>query len=214
MKALVLPVAALLTLALAPKAHAQFGVKGGVNFAQLKGRSGEDASYKTFYHVGILYQANILGPLSIQPELQYSVQGSDLKGAFTDYETKLHYFTVPVLAKVTVGPIFVEAGPQFGYLVSANQDGKVQVVSTVSSTNGTPTPNYAQVDREATDQYKRADFSLAAGAGLKFGSLSLGGRYVAGLNDINDAKNLSGINDPRLKNRVFQVYAAIQFGSK
>ena len=38
MKALVLPVAALLTLALAPKAHAQFGVKGGVNFAQLHGK--------------------------------------------------------------------------------------------------------------------------------------------------------------------------------
>jgi hypothetical protein len=47
MKALILPVAALLTLAIAPKAHAQFGVKGGVNFAQLQGRSGEDASYKT-----------------------------------------------------------------------------------------------------------------------------------------------------------------------
>jgi hypothetical protein len=35
---------------------------------------------------------------------------------------------------------------------------------------------------------------------------------VAGLNDINDVKNLSGVNDPRLKNRVFQLYAAIQFG--
>ena len=208
MKALTLSAAALLTLALVPKAHAQFGVKGGVNFAELQGRSGEDASYKTFYHVGVLYQWNLIGPIAIQPELQYSLQGSDLKGAFTDYKTKLHYFTVPVLAKVTVGPIFVEAGPQFGYLVSANQEGKVQI----SSTNGNP--GYGQVNQEATDQYKRADFSLAAGAGLKFGSLSLGGRYVAGINDINDAKNLTGVNDPRLKNRVFQVYAAIQFGGK
>jgi hypothetical protein len=208
MKALALPTIALLTLAAAPKAHAQFGVKGGVNFAELQGRSGEDASYKTFYHVGILYQWNLIGPIAIQPELQYSVQGSDLKGAFTDYKTKLHYFTVPVLAKVTVGPIFVEAGPQFGYLVSANQNGKVQI----TNTNGSA--GYGQVDQEATDQYKRADFSLAAGAGLKFGSLSLGGRYVAGINDINDAKNLTGINDPRLKNRVWQVYAAIQFGGK
>ena len=206
MKALVLPVAALLTLALAPKAHAQFGVKGGVNFAQLKGRSGEDASYKTFYHVGILYQANILGPLSIQPELQYSVQGSDLKGAFTDYETKLHYFTVPVLAKVTVGPIFVEAGPQFGYLVRANEKGQVQI----SNTNGSA--SYGQVDQSSTGNYKRGDFSLAAGAGLKFSGLSLGARYVAGLNDINDVRNLSGVNDPKLQNRVFQLYAAIQFG--
>lgn len=206
MKALAFPLASLLTLALAPKAQAQFGVKGGVNFAQLQGRSGEDASYKTFYHVGVLYQANIIGPLSIQPEVQYSVQGSDLRGAFTDYKTKLHYFTVPVLAKVTLGPIFVEAGPQFGYLVSANQNGKVQT----SSTNGNP--SYGQVNQTATDSYKRADFSLAAGAGLRFSALSIGARYVAGLNDINDIKNLSGVNDPRLKNRVFQLYAAIQFG--
>ena len=206
MKALVLPVAALLTLAFAPKAHAQFGVKGGLNFAELQGRDGEDASYKTFYHVGILYQANILGPLSIQPELQYSVQGSDLKGAFTDYKTKLHYFTVPVLAKVTLGPIFVEAGPQFGYLVSANDEGKVQI----SNTNGSA--SYGQVNQSSTGNYKRGDFSLAAGAGLKFSALSIGARYVAGLNDINDVKNLSGVNDPKLQNRVFQLYAAIQFG--
>ncbi len=194
------------SLLLAPQAHAQFGVKGGLNFAQLQGRDGEDASYKTFYHVGILYQINILGPLSIQPEVQYSVQGSDLKGVYTDYQTKLHYFTVPVLAKVTLGPVFVEAGPQFGYLVSANQDGKVQI----NNTNGSA--SYGQVNQSATDQYKRGDFSLAAGVGLKFSSLSIGGRFVAGLNDINDAKNLSGINDPRLKNRVFQLYAALQFG--
>ena len=208
MKALAIPAAALLTLALAPEAHAQFGVKGGINIAELKGRSGEDATYKTFYHVGILYQWNLLGPLYIQPELQYSVQGSNLKGALTDYDTKLHYFTVPVLAKIVVGPVFVEAGPQFGYLVSANQKGQVQVNSTGGSAS------YGQVDQDATSSYKRADFSLAAGVGLKFSALSIGGRYVAGLNDINDAKNLSGINDPRLQNRVFQLYASIQFGGK
>jgi hypothetical protein len=195
MKSLILSLVTLLTLGFAQQAHAQFGVKGGVNFAQLQGRDGEDASYKTFYHVGILYQAHIIGPLSIQPEVQYSVQGSDLKGAFTDYETKLHYFTVPVLAKVTLGPIFVEAGPQFGYLVSANGSA-----------------SYGQVDQSSTSNYKRGDFSLAAGVGLKFSALSIGGRYVAGLNDINDVKNLSGINDPKLQNRVFQIYAAIQFG--
>ncbi len=206
MKLLALPLAAVLAVAFAPKAQAQFGVKGGVNFAEMTGRNGESSSYKTFYHVGILYEARILGPLSIQPEIQYSVQGGNLKGAFTDYDTKLHYFTVPVLAKLTLGPIFVEAGPQFGVLVNATQNGKVQLSGTSGSAS------YGQVDQTATDQYKRGDFSLAAGAGLKFSALSLGVRYVAGLNDINDARNLSGVNDPRLQNRVFQAYAAIQFG--
>ncbi len=206
MKLLAFPLAAALAVAFAPKAQAQFGVKGGVNFAEMTGRNGEDASYKTFYHVGVLYEAKILGPLSIQPEIQYSVQGGNLKGAFTDYDTKLHYFTVPVLAKLTLGPVFVEAGPQFGVLVNATQNGKVQLNGTSGSAS------YGQVNQTAMDQYKRGDFSLAAGAGLKFSALSLGVRYVAGLNDINDARNLTGINDPRLQNRVFQAYAAIQFG--
>jgi hypothetical protein len=196
MKSFILTVVTLLTFGFAQQAHAQFGIKGGLNFAELKGHS-DSASYKTYYHVGILYQAHIIGPLSIQPEIQYSLQGEKLKGLVSNYDTKLHYFTVPVLAKVTLGPVFVEAGPQFGFLVGASQDGRVQV----SSNNGS-----------TVDQYKRTDYSIAAGVGLKFSALSIGGRYVAGLNDINDVKNLSGINDPKLQNRVFQLYAAIQFG--
>jgi len=43
---------------------------------------------------------------------------------------------------------------------------------------------------------------------------AVGARLVAGLNDINDARNLAGIDDPRLQNRVFQVYAAVKFGGK
>jgi len=80
----------------------------------------------------------------------------------------------------------------------------------ISNTNGSA--SYGQVDQSSTGNYKRGDFSLAAGAGLKFSGLSLGARYVAGLNDINDVRNLSGVNDPKLQNRVFQLYAAIQFG--
>ena len=112
---------ALLSFGLRPLAHAQFGIKGGLNVAEMTGRDGESASYKPFYHVGIFYQANILGPLSIQPEVQYSVVGGNLKSAFTNYDSELHYLTVPILAKLTLGPVFLEAGPQYGVLVSANQ---------------------------------------------------------------------------------------------
>ncbi|MCC3152305.1 porin family protein [Hymenobacter sp. BT770] len=200
----------LLSVLSAPMAQAQFGVKGGLNVAELTGREGESASYKAFYHVGIFYQANLLGPLAIQPEVQYSVAGGNLKSAFTNYDSELHYLTVPVLAKVTVGPVFVEGGPQFGVLLSAKQSGKLQVGLAPDGT-----PAYGNESRPATGSFKRGDFSLVGGVGLKLaGNFSLGGRLVAGLNDINDVKNLSGINDPRLQNRVFQVYAALQFGKK
>ncbi|MDO7848215.1 porin family protein [Hymenobacter sp. M29] len=201
---------AFLSLGLTPLAQAQFGVKGGLNVAELQGRTGEDASYRAFYHVGVFYQANILGPLAIQPEVQYSLQGGNLKSAFTNYDSQLHYLTVPILAKLTVGPVFVEAGPQFGVLLSANQSGNLQVGFTPDGQ-----PAYGNVSRPATSEFKRGDFSVVGGVGLKLSSgFSLGGRLVAGLNDINDAKNLSGINDPRLQNRVFQVYAALQFGGR
>ncbi len=201
---------ALLSLFFVPLAQAQFGVKGGLNVAELTGRDGESASYKAFYHVGIFYQANLIGPLSIQPEVQYSVVGGNLKSAFTNYDSQLHYFTVPVLAKLTVGPVFVEAGPQFGVLLNADQSGKLQVGLAPDGT-----PAYGNVSRPATGSFRRGDFSVVGGVGLKLAShFSLGGRLVAGLNDVNDAKNLTGINDPRLQNRVFQVYAALQFGGK
>ncbi|SFP74019.1 porin family protein [Hymenobacter arizonensis] len=200
----------LLTVCFVPLANAQLGVKGGLNLAELTGRDGESSSYKAFYHVGLFYEAKVLGPLAIQPEVQYSVAGGRLKSAFTNYDSQLHYLTVPVLAKLTVGPVFVEAGPQFGVLLSADQSGQMQVGLAPDGT-----PAYGNESRPATGNFKRGDFSVVGGVGLKLaGGFSLGSRLVAGLNDINDVKNLSGINDPRLQNRVFQFYAALQFGGR
>lgn len=207
MKHIVLAGAALL---LAGQAHAQLGVKGGVNRAVLSGRVGEDATYKTYFHAGVFYEAKLIGPLSVQPELLYSLQGSQLKGTATavtntDYITQLHYIQVPILLKATFGPLFVEAGPQFGYLVGANEEGRVQVRNTSGQVA------FRDVNQSATDNYKRNDFALCAGVGVKIGPLfRVGGRFTAGLNDINNAQYLQGVNDPQLKNRVFQVYAAVQ----
>jgi len=204
MKHLVLAITLLL---LASQAHAQFGIKGGVNQAVLSGRVGEDATYKTYFHAGIFYELKLIGPLSIQPEALYSLQGSQLKGntTITDYKTQLNYIQVPILLKATLGPVYVEAGPQFGYLVSANEEGTVQVRNTSGNVA------FRDVNQSATDNYKRNEFALCAGVGVKLGSVvRVGGRFVAGLNDINDAQYLQGVNDPKLKNRVFQFYAAFQ----
>ncbi|RSK31101.1 porin family protein [Hymenobacter metallilatus] len=180
-------------LLLAAAAHAQFGIKAGLNAAVLDGENLGSTStrYKTYYHAGLLYEAKVLGPVTIQPELLYSLQGSSFRTAIGNYDAKLHYLNLPVLAKVTVGPVFVEAGPQLGFMVSRQDDNVVGGNSSYT--------------------FKRTDFTLAAGGGLKLGNLLLGARFNAGLNDINDTRNLSGPNDPRFKNRVIQGYVAYQF---
>lgn len=197
----------LLGVLLSSGAYAQLGIKAGVNQAVLNGENIDgDTRYKTSYHAGLFYEAKLIGPLSVQPELLYSLQGGNIKSQFEDFDTKLHYFTVPVLAKVRVGPVFVEAGPQFSFLLNATKDGTQQV----QGTGGAAT--YEDYRRSATGDFKRGDFSLCAGVGLKFSALLIGARFNAGLNDINDAQNLSGLNDARLKNRVFQGYVALQLG--
>ncbi|RZK87670.1 MAG: PorT family protein [Hymenobacter sp.] len=135
------------------------------------------------------------------------MQGSQLKGAttVTNYTTQLNYIQVPILLKATLGPVFVEAGPQFGYLVAANEQGTVQVRNTSGNVA------FRDVDQSATENYKRGDFAVCGGVGLKLGPLiRVGGRFVASVNDVNKLQYLQGVNDPQLKNRVFQAYVAVQ----
>jgi len=184
----------LSALLLAATAHAQFGVKAGINAAVLDGENlgSTSTKYKTYYHAGLLYEAKVLGPVSIQPELLYSLQGSSIRTAIGNYDARLHYLNLPVLAKVTVGPVFVEAGPQLGFLV-ANEEAN-------------------QVGGGGGYRFRRTDFTLAAGGGLKLGNLLLGARFNAGLNDIDRTPYPTNLNDPRFKNRVIQGYVAYQFG--
>ena len=194
-------------------AQAQFGLKGGVNRAVLSGNVGDDAEYQTSYHAGIFYQAKILGPISLQPELLYSMQGAQARSLLRDqsleeFDTKLHYLTLPVLVKATIGPVFVEAGPQFSYLVSSQDEGRTQVNLTSSSPG-----EYLDFNRTSGDDYKKGDLGVALGAGINLPlGLAIGGRFTTSLNNIGDYRNISGVNDPELKNRVFQAYVSFQLG--
>ncbi|GAA3944897.1 hypothetical protein GCM10022406_28860 [Hymenobacter algoricola] len=174
--------------------------------AVLDGKIDQHTSPKVYYHAGLLYEIKVAGPLSVQPELLYSLQGTETKSDFENYDTRLHYLTLPLLAKVHLGPLFVEGGPQFGVLLTARDAGTMLVSAPGATTQ------YGSTSRQVEDSYKRGDLSLCAGAGVKFGPLLLGARFNAGLNDINDVKSVSGVNDPKLHNRVFQGYVALQLG--
>lgn len=196
-------------------AQAQLGIKGGVNKAVLRGKVGGGADYQTSYHAGIFYEAKLFGPLSVQPELLYSLQGAQARslvrnGNLEAFDTKLHYLTLPVLAKLTFGPVFVEAGPQFSYLVSSSDDGRLQIDPTSSGPG-----EYLDFKRRNSDDYKKGELGVALGAGVKLPlGFAIGGRFTTSLSDIGDYRSLTNVNSSDLKNRVFQVYASFQLGSK
>lgn len=96
-----------------------FGIKGGVNFATLKGNDAGDANTLTGFHIGILNEWVIFTRLSLQPELLYSVQGAKID----DDEYKLNYVTLPIALKLYLTDAFsVHAGPQLGLLIGETDD--------------------------------------------------------------------------------------------
>ncbi|MBG8553106.1 porin family protein [Hymenobacter guriensis] len=194
-------------------AQAQIGIKGGVNAAVLDGQDiNQKTDYQLSYHAGLFYVYNVVGPLSIRPELLYSVQGSEFKQGKADYETKLQYVNLPILFDLKLSKLHLQAGPQFGLLLTAKEVGTVVTGYDFSTSPPTPT-SYGNVSGQVKDKYNSKDFSLCAGLELELAAgLRIGGRFNAGLTDIADYKDISSANDARLKNRVIQAYAAFQLG--
>jgi hypothetical protein len=112
-------IAAAIALCGVADANAQFGIKGGLNFANLKGDADENFNVLTNFHIGGLYEARIFDHVYVQPELLYSVQGAKV----SDEEVKLNYFTVPVLLKIYLNGNFnIQVGPQVSMLLSESDN--------------------------------------------------------------------------------------------
>ncbi|MBT8210736.1 MAG: PorT family protein, partial [Eudoraea sp.] len=109
----------VLTSCVTPK----FGVRGGANFATITGDDTDNLDSRIGLFLGGTAEFEVVADkFAIQPELLYSMQGSeysDSDGGF-DGRFKLDYLNVPVMAKVYVADgFFLEAGPQIGFLLSA-----------------------------------------------------------------------------------------------
>lgn len=126
---------ALATVLGAQESRAQgvrVGVKAGANLSNLAGDvTNEDRFENKFGFVGgVMLNAPLIadGFLSIQPELLYSQKGfkNDGSSLFGTYKyegrANYNYLDLPVLVKINAGGFFVEAGPQFNYLINRNDE--------------------------------------------------------------------------------------------
>ncbi len=158
-----------------------FGAKAGLNLATLKPDL-TDASTRTSFHLGAVAEIGISDKFSVQPELLYSEQGA--KDESDDDEVvRTNYLTLPILAKyyLTDG-LSLEAGPQIGFLLTAEVEDDGDTIDLKDNTKGT-------------------DIGFAFGLGYKMDNgLNFGLRYFLG-SDIND---VDGDSD-KISNRVFQL---------
>ena len=170
---------------------AQFhvGIKGGANIIKMSGVSFKD-QFKYGYHIGGFAEIGLGDKFHVQPEVLFNQVSTTVdsnykhiyQNVFNSNQStvKLSYLSIPVLLtyKLIGNFLSLQAGPQFGILI--NQD------KTLLQNGG--------------DAFKKGDFSLLAGAQLKFSAIRLSGRYVVGLNNINDIDN-----QDKWKSQGFQV---------
>lgn len=197
--------------------HAQdFGVKAGYNYSTF---SGETSSISTIeglsgFYIGGLVELPISDVLSIQPELIFSRQGvalrQEIKGfglnvSISNADIRLDYLNIPVMAKVNLGPLFLQGGVQFGFLV-----GKPEVSRYITNVRvGT------LLDK---DSYNSFDFGVGAGLGFNLNRrLFVEARYTHSLTNVFDPNDdyfkASGIgsNNNNFKNAVLSIGLGMKF---
>jgi hypothetical protein len=180
---------------LSANAQIQFGVKAGANFSTLTGSDANGVKTKVGFQGGVLAGIPLAGSFSLQPEVNYSMQGAKATEVGMDYTLAQNYLNVPVLFKYKhESGFFAETGPQIGFLMSAKVTGDGTNVNVKSD-------------------YKSTDFSWAFGVGYLVKSINAGidARYNLGLTN-NEAGSSS--SNGTVKNSVFQVGVFYLFGGK
>ena len=192
-----------------------FGVKAGYNYSTF---SGETSSLSTIeglsgFYIGGLVELPISNVLSIQPELIFSRQGvalrQEIKGfgfnvSINNADIRLDYLNIPVMAKVNLGPLFLQGGVQFGFLVSKPKVNRL-----------TNTSLFTLLDK---DSYNSFDFGVGVGLGFNFNRRFFAeARYTHSLTNVFDPNDdyfkASGIgsNNNNFKNAVLSIGLGVKF---
>lgn len=150
------------------------GAKGGLSYITLEELDMEHKKSSNF-SVGVFYRYGLLA--SIQPELNFRVKGTKITAGDNNAQLKLNYVNTPIMFGVNLFFLYINAGPYYGYLTSAELD-----------------------DKDVLDDFKRHDFGFEYGGGVRLPLakqlwFELDGRICHGLTKINendsykDAKN-------------------------
>ncbi|SNS02884.1 MULTISPECIES: porin family protein [Hymenobacter] len=203
MKKKLLTAAVLLTVAAASSAQAQgvrLGLRAGANYSNLAGNVRNENTYNNKLGLlgGVMLNADVTGDgfFSIQPEVLYSQKGfenkpteyTNLIGAKQKREGKVNYnyLDVPVLLKVNAGGFIVEAGPQYSYLLSANNETRT---TTYPALGGSPRTSETQ-NKKDLDGLNRSELGYVAGIGYQADNgVSLNLRYTGAFSDFVKGDN-------------------------
>jgi hypothetical protein len=162
-----------------------FGIKGGVNYSNLKTKDDlTDENSIMGYQAGIFTRIGATG-LYLQPELYLGTKGNEFTSIETstgivDVKGKIKFTTLdlPLLIGTKIGTSKLNlrfmAGPIMSFIIDENNS-----LGTVYST----ADNFGN--------YKKQTLGFQAGSGIDLGNLTFDVRYEAGLSNISQSEKYS-----------------------
>jgi len=154
----------------------QVGVKAGANLNKVDGKSFKD-EFKYGYSLGGFAAVRLGNKVQLQPEVLWNQYNTKIASNFDEIysgggnslkDVKLNYLSIPVLLNYSPTRFFtLQAGPQFGILTNKDET----------------------LFQNGKDAFKGGDFSLLGGAQLNIANFKISGRYVVGLQNVNDIDN-------------------------
>ncbi|HET8861006.1 porin family protein [Marivirga sp.] len=178
----------------------QSGIRASLNLSNLYVDNVDDENSKPGFAVGFYFRKNVGDFVSIQPEINYSLKGSQINydGVLGNgkYRFNLSYIEIPVLANFHVGEsLYFSAGPYIATLIAA----KTKHLDGDGSVNGVK-----EYDR---DDFNTFDYGVAAGVGFDFAGGTAGVRYNYGLVEV--APERDALDNG--KNSVLQFFIGFSF---
>ena len=208
MKKTAIVAAALLAWAAISPAQAQsvrLGLRAGANYSNLAGNLQNQDTYNNKFGFlgGVMLNVPVTGDgfFSVQPEILYSQKGFENKpieyanvlggNQKREGQVNYNYLDVPVLLKVKASGLLFEAGPQYSYLLTANNKTKT---TTTSAFGGTPTISESQ-NKTDVSGLNRNELGYLAGVGYEAeNGLSLSLRYTGAFSDFVKSDNNTYFN--------------------
>ncbi len=175
MKNILLTIGLLSAITLNAQEKLGIGIKIGQNFSSVNSVAVD--RHAASYHGGITAQIGLTEKISLVPELLLSQTklstnpsiGDVLGNNALNPETyHLNYLMVPLLVQVKpFSALLLQAGPQYGILIDQKKDGI----------------------ENAQLAFKQGEFSFVGGAKVNLGGFFVYGRYVVGLQNINELQD-------------------------
>lgn len=181
-----------------------FGVKGGLSLSNFSDNNNRDYyddenKMKAGFHAGVFVNIPVAEKFSVQPELLFSQLGSKIEererynnGNYrrdSDYSANLNYLVLPVMVQYNILPqLYVEAGPEFGFLLGGKFKGDDTITQRFGNTTSTTHESFSE--KLDMDLYNRFQLGIGIGAGYYFTpKFGVTARFTAGITNILDNRD-------------------------